>query len=264
MSTRRFIQVCAVDAQGAKRKEYRIGGSAEAIEAWARGLGPRDQVVLEATFHTWAIHALVSPYAGRVVVANPLQVKAIAHAKIKTEKVDTYTLACLLRAGFLPEVTLPDEATWALRQLVSQRRGGAWSRVRCSNAPAPEATVERRHARPGTNVASDHMEGGDLPMRMSCLARHLLLLSVAATASACGVGDDVVTGLGNGGNRFYATPVMDELAEQLAENGVVPPVTDEMLRSAFDAIASRAASGDPDAALILFRVAEEQRKAHSE
>lgn len=101
-------------------------------------------------------------------------------------------------------------------------------------------------------------------MRTSRLATALLLLFTVATASACGVGDHVVTGLGNGGNRFYATPVMDELAEQLAANAVVPPVTDEMLRTAFDSIAGRAASGDPDAALILFRVAEEQRKAQSE
>jgi hypothetical protein len=47
-----FIQVCAVDAPGRKRKEYRIGGSAEAIEAWAEALGRRDAVVLEATFHS--------------------------------------------------------------------------------------------------------------------------------------------------------------------------------------------------------------------
>jgi hypothetical protein len=100
-------------------------------------------------------------------------------------------------------------------------------------------------------------------MRVSRLATNLLLLPVVTTALSCGVGDDVVTGLGNGGNRFYATPVMDELAEELAGNAVVPPVTDEMLRTAFDAIAGRAASGDPDAALILFRVAEEQRKTQS-
>ena len=67
-------------------------------------------------------HAIVSQYAGRVVVANSLQVKAIAHAKIKTDKVDAYTLARLLQADFLPSVELPDEKTWALRQLVSHRR----------------------------------------------------------------------------------------------------------------------------------------------
>jgi len=95
-------------------------------------------------------------------------------------------------------------------------------------------------------------------------AKHLMLLGATSAVLACGVGDDIVSGVGNGGNRFYATPVIDELAEQLASNAVVAPVTDEMLRTAFDAIAERAANGDPDAALILFRVAEEQRRAPAE
>lgn len=117
-----FIQVCALGAKGPKRKEYRIAATEEAIEEWSRELGPRDQVVLEATFHSWAIHAIVARTAGRVVVANPLEVKAIAHARIKTDKVDAYTLARLLRADFLPEVVLPEASTWALRQLVTHRR----------------------------------------------------------------------------------------------------------------------------------------------
>ncbi len=128
-----FIQVCEVDAKGANRKEYRIGGTAEEIDRWAENLGHRDQVVLETTFHSWAIHAIVFRYAGRVVVANSLQVKAIAHAKIKTDKVDAYTLARLLQADFLPSVELPDEKTWALRQLVSHRRLLVKQRVAMKN-----------------------------------------------------------------------------------------------------------------------------------
>jgi transposase len=128
-----FIQVCQLDAKAANRKDYRIGGSAEEIDGWARRLGPRDQVVLETTFHSWAIHSIVSQYAGRVVVANSLQVKAIAYAKIKTDKVDAYTLARLLHADFLPSVELPDEKTWALRQLVSHRRLLVKQRVAIKN-----------------------------------------------------------------------------------------------------------------------------------
>ena len=128
-----FIQVCELDPKGAKRKEYRIGGTAEEIDRWAQSLSRRDQVVLETTFHTWAIHAIVSRYAGRVVVANALQVKAIAHAKIKTDKVDAYTLARLLQADFLPSVELPDAKTWALRQLVSHRRLLVKQRVAIKN-----------------------------------------------------------------------------------------------------------------------------------
>lgn len=95
-------------------------------------------------------------------------------------------------------------------------------------------------------------------------AKRLAALGVVAATLACGMGDDFVSGIGNGGNRFYATPVIDELAEQLAGNAVVAPVTDEMLRTAFEAIASRAADGDPDAALIIFRVAEEQRSMEAD
>jgi transposase len=49
-------------------------------------------------------------------------VRAIAHAKIKTDKIDAHTLAQLLRAGFLPTVEMPSEETWARRQLISHRR----------------------------------------------------------------------------------------------------------------------------------------------
>jgi len=47
-----FIQVCVLNAKGTKREEYRVGGSAEEVEAFAKKLQPSDQVVLEATFHT--------------------------------------------------------------------------------------------------------------------------------------------------------------------------------------------------------------------
>lgn len=117
-----FIQVCRLSPDGRRRRDFRIEATPETLEAFARRLGPDDQVALEATFHSWAIHALLAPHAGRVVVANALHVKAIAHAKIKTDKVDAHTLAQLLRADYLPAVVMPDAETWALRQLIAHRR----------------------------------------------------------------------------------------------------------------------------------------------
>jgi transposase len=119
---KKFIAVCALDDQGEKRGEFRVGGSASEIEAFACKLERSDRIVLEATFDTWAVSRILSRYVDRVVVANPLEVKAIAHARIKTDKVDAHTLAKLLYAGFVPEVELPDEATWQKRQLVSHRQ----------------------------------------------------------------------------------------------------------------------------------------------
>jgi len=57
----------------------------------------------------------------RVVVSNPLVTKAIAQAKVKTDKVDAHVLAQLLRCDFLPEVWQPDQATRQLRELTGRR-----------------------------------------------------------------------------------------------------------------------------------------------
>jgi transposase len=50
-------------------------------------------------------------------VQNPLKTKAIAESTVKTDKVDSQTLAQLLRAGFLPEVWHPSGEFQLLRQL---------------------------------------------------------------------------------------------------------------------------------------------------
>lgn len=116
-----FFQVCALAEDGQTRKDFRVGGDAEAIEGFGRRLERTDQVVLEATFHSWAIVQILRRYVDRVVVADPAQLKAIASARIKTDKVDAHILAQLLRMDFLPEVELPAAETWAVRQLMAHR-----------------------------------------------------------------------------------------------------------------------------------------------
>jgi hypothetical protein len=44
------------------------------------------------------------PFVRCVVVANPLQVRSIAWAKVKTDKIDACLLAKVHASGFLPEV----------------------------------------------------------------------------------------------------------------------------------------------------------------
>ena len=71
---KRGIQVCAMDEAGHVQREFQIEATPEAIDRFAAKLGPADAVVLEATFHTWAIWARLVGRAGRVAVANPLAV----------------------------------------------------------------------------------------------------------------------------------------------------------------------------------------------
>ncbi len=68
-----------------------------------------------------------------MVVANPKQVRLIAHARIKTDKIDTGVLAQLYASGFLPEVWMPDAATAALRRQVTRRNQIVRQRSRLKN-----------------------------------------------------------------------------------------------------------------------------------
>jgi transposase len=57
----------------------------------------------------------------QVVIANPKQVRIIAHAKVKTDTIDAGVLAQLYASGFLPEAWIPDQPTQALRRQVTRR-----------------------------------------------------------------------------------------------------------------------------------------------
>lgn len=117
---RSFAQV-AIHEDGVTAKSFRVDLEHDAVVAFGKSLQADDEVVLEATCNTAAIVRLLTPFVARVVIANPLQVKAIAHARVKTDKVDAAILAQLHAAGFLPEVWGADDDTLALRRLVSER-----------------------------------------------------------------------------------------------------------------------------------------------
>ena len=68
-----------------------------------------------------AVAEVIQPHVGRVVIANPRQVRLIAEARIKTDVIDATVLARLYASGFLPEVWVPDQSTLGLRRQVTRR-----------------------------------------------------------------------------------------------------------------------------------------------
>jgi transposase len=116
-----FAEVAEAVPGGGVQRVGRVRTTPEALRAFAERLGPDDQVALEATINTFAIAKLLGEHAGRVVVSNPVRTRAIADAKIKTDKVDASVLAQLLAADYLPSVWQPDETTQMLRRLVARR-----------------------------------------------------------------------------------------------------------------------------------------------
>jgi transposase len=119
---KRIAELCFLDPGGKVLERQRIGcGAAELREFAERKLTKEDRVALEATTNTWAVVRLLQPFVQEVVVSNPLRTKAIAEARIKTDKVDAEVLGQLLRTDFLPRVWTPPEATCELRQVTSRR-----------------------------------------------------------------------------------------------------------------------------------------------
>jgi len=129
---REFAEV-AIWQDGIVRSAGRIETTPEALRLFAGSLCEQDEVALEATCNTHAIARLLEQHAGRVVVSNPQKTRAIAEAKVKTDKVDARVLAQLLAVGFLPSVWLADDETHALRRRVARRSHIVRQRTRLKN-----------------------------------------------------------------------------------------------------------------------------------
>ena len=102
--------------------------------------------MLEATGNAWFVYDLLPPLVGRCVVANPLQVKWIAAAAVKTDKHDALRLARLLAANLIPEVWVPPQPVRELRALIAHRRQLVKQQTRLKNQL--HSVLHRHHITP--------------------------------------------------------------------------------------------------------------------
>ena len=68
-----------------------------------------------------------------VILSNPIKTRAIASAKIKTDRLNAVKLASLLRGGFISECYVPNKKTMELRELVRHRIALVRMRTRLKN-----------------------------------------------------------------------------------------------------------------------------------
>src|SRR5205807_1477943 len=99
---KRVVEVCILDGAGKILDQFRFDLDRNTLLHFAQTrVTPRDRVALEATTNCFAVARVLRPFVAEVVVSNPLVTKAIAEAKVKTDKVDAHVLAQLLRCDFL-------------------------------------------------------------------------------------------------------------------------------------------------------------------
>src|SRR4029077_5439183 len=97
-----FAEAVAWD-DGKPKRLGLVSMSHHLLEDFAMRLSKEEVVVVDATGNAASVAAAIAPHVERVVIANPKQVRVIAHAEIKTETMAAGGLAQLWWVGFLPD-----------------------------------------------------------------------------------------------------------------------------------------------------------------
>lgn len=118
----RFCYMTVLEARGKILQAGPVTNEKLALRRYFRQFrGKEVQVAVEACGFWPAFREVVEPEVKRLVLVHPQRVKAIASAKLKNDRVDSETLAHLLRCDLLPESWKADRETQARRQQVRLR-----------------------------------------------------------------------------------------------------------------------------------------------
>ncbi len=118
---KRFCYATMVNERGDKVDEHRFLNTEDGFDELIERVGNNSKAVVEASSVSLPIYDYLDESGFDVVVAHPLKTKAIADAKIKTDKIDSRILADLLRADLIPKSYVPEKKIRDMRTLVSHR-----------------------------------------------------------------------------------------------------------------------------------------------
>jgi transposase len=115
-----FCQI-AVLREDKSLSQHRVPTEREALRSFIGALHGERRLVVEACGNWYFFHQCVADLVGDFALAHPLKVKAIASARIKTDKIDAATLAHLLRADLIPRCYIPTLNEVHHRELLRHR-----------------------------------------------------------------------------------------------------------------------------------------------
>ncbi len=110
-----FCQTTMMDENGTLLRTAKIPTKRDDLRGFFGQYGGSKAVIESSTVWEF-VYEVLEDSGVDVVLSNPYQTKAIAHARVKTDKVDSLTLAHLLRTGMIPESYIPPRETRELRK----------------------------------------------------------------------------------------------------------------------------------------------------
>lgn len=133
---RQYSHMTVMDQRGEVLRSGRVPNLQGEIEKFLEGL-EKMEAVIETGRSSYTMVDVLEEMGVAVKIAHPNEVKAIARAKIKTDKRDSEVLAHLLRMNMIPEV---------YRRSVDNRRAQRVLRQRAFYVSAMTALKNRVHA----------------------------------------------------------------------------------------------------------------------
>src|SRR5437899_11618690 len=97
-----YSHMTVMDAQGQVVRVGKVSNTVEAVHAFVAPYRDDAQAVLEATRNWTVMYDMLEQELRALYMAHPLQVRAIAESRIRTDPIDSKILAPRLRCHFLP------------------------------------------------------------------------------------------------------------------------------------------------------------------
>lgn len=132
---KQYFVATMMNEQGEVIKRDKASTDRESIrryfaDAHSRG---KTKAVVEACYGWEYFYDEVSELVDELIMAHPLKTRLIAEARIKTDTIDSETLAHLLRADLIPQAYAPDSETRGRKNLLRYRSSLTAMKVRIKN-----------------------------------------------------------------------------------------------------------------------------------
>lgn len=126
--------ITTVDVKGNIIKQERLINDKAMIVEYFTTMGKRHKTVVEATSSWYWLSDALQENRIDIKLAHAKNLKAISYAKVKTDKVDSKTLAELLRTNFIPAAHMISKEKRGLRDLMRTRLRFVRKRTSCYNS----------------------------------------------------------------------------------------------------------------------------------
>lgn len=110
-----------MDEKGNILEQVKLRNDAETLTKYVGTLPEGSKIALEATGSWYYFYELLENKGSEIYLAHPFKTRAIAEARIKTDKIDSTILAHLLRTDFLPTSYIPTRQIRDIREVLRYR-----------------------------------------------------------------------------------------------------------------------------------------------